>query len=166
MIVALIALFVALGGTAIAARHYLLTSTSQIKPSVLSQLRGQRGPAGPTGPEGPESRRIGPQGFQGERGPQGPPGPITRGLPGERGAPGCGQAPDATWEPGFYVQGCSDETGQAKWRRVKDPLDGRFYLCVKGKLNESTHGFYCDGSLSPSEQIAKEPANAEWALAP
>jgi hypothetical protein len=38
--VALVALFVALGGTAVAARHYLITSTSQIKPSVLKLLRG------------------------------------------------------------------------------------------------------------------------------
>ena len=36
--IATLALFFALGGTAIAARHYLVTSTSQIKPSVLSAL--------------------------------------------------------------------------------------------------------------------------------
>jgi hypothetical protein len=33
-----LALFVALGGTAIAASHYVVTSTSQIKPSVLSAI--------------------------------------------------------------------------------------------------------------------------------
>ena len=37
-IVAWLALFVALGGTSIAAQHYLITSTSQIKPSVLKKL--------------------------------------------------------------------------------------------------------------------------------
>ncbi len=38
LIVALLALGIALGGTAVAASHYVITSTSQIKPSVLSSL--------------------------------------------------------------------------------------------------------------------------------
>ena len=42
-VIASLALFFALGGTAIAAKHYLITSTSQIKPSVLKQLHGQEG---------------------------------------------------------------------------------------------------------------------------
>jgi len=50
--IALIALFVALGGTAMAARSYLITSTSQIKPSVLRKLKGRPGSRGPTGPVG------------------------------------------------------------------------------------------------------------------
>jgi hypothetical protein len=41
-------LFVALGGTAIAAKRYLITSTSQIKPSVLTAIRGQTVAAGHT----------------------------------------------------------------------------------------------------------------------
>src|SRR5438876_402905 len=39
--IAVVALFIALGGTASAA-HFLITSTSQIKPSVLKKLRGKR----------------------------------------------------------------------------------------------------------------------------
>jgi hypothetical protein len=62
--VAWTALFFSLGGTAIAARHYLLTSTSQIKPSVLKQLHGKIGETGPAGTAGPT-------------GPQGPAGPSN-----------------------------------------------------------------------------------------
>jgi hypothetical protein len=56
-IVAWLALFVALGGTGLAASHYVITSTKQIKPSVLRKLRGHQGPQGPpglTGPAGPQ----------------------------------------------------------------------------------------------------------------
>ncbi len=42
-IISSLALFFALGGTAIAAQHYLITSTSQIKPSVLAKLKGKAG---------------------------------------------------------------------------------------------------------------------------
>lgn len=42
MVIALLALFVSLAGTGIAATHYLITSTKQIKPSVLKQLKGAR----------------------------------------------------------------------------------------------------------------------------
>jgi hypothetical protein len=47
-ILAFIALFLAATGTAVAGRHYLISSTNQIKPSVLAAIRGQlvivRGP--------------------------------------------------------------------------------------------------------------------------
>jgi hypothetical protein len=52
MIIACLALFVVSAGTGIAARHYLITSTKQIKPSVLKQLKGAKGPKGATGAVG------------------------------------------------------------------------------------------------------------------
>jgi hypothetical protein len=64
--VAYIALFVALGGTSIAASRYIITSTKQIKPSVLRQLQG-KGKAGPQG-------SAGPQGAAGSQGAAGAPG--------------------------------------------------------------------------------------------
>ena len=61
MVVALLALFFALGGSALAAKHYLLSSTKQIAPTVLKKLKGRTGSKGPAGPAGP----VGPQGPQG-----------------------------------------------------------------------------------------------------
>ena len=51
-VIAFVALFLALGGGAVAANHYLITSTKQIKPSVLKHLKGARGPRGNQGIQG------------------------------------------------------------------------------------------------------------------
>lgn len=52
-LIAVLMLVFALGGTAIAAKRYVITSTSQISPSVLKKLKGKRGPQGPRGAQGP-----------------------------------------------------------------------------------------------------------------
>jgi hypothetical protein len=77
--IALLALFFAMGGTAIAARHYLITSTKQIKPSVLKSLKGRAGPRGATGAAGATGTTgaAGAKGLTGNEGKQGPPGPTT-----------------------------------------------------------------------------------------
>jgi Collagen triple helix repeat (20 copies) len=80
--VAWLALFVALAGTSFAATHYTLTSTEQIKPSVLKALRGARGTKGPQGPAGPQGAQ-GPAGVPGAEGPTGPAG--QKGATGEAG---------------------------------------------------------------------------------
>jgi hypothetical protein len=49
-VVSTLALFLVLaGGTAYAATHYVITSTTEIKPSVLTQLKGRTGATGATG---------------------------------------------------------------------------------------------------------------------
>jgi len=83
--IALLALFLALGGTSYAAAT--LISGSQIKPHTIAknrltnkaikQLKGNRGARGAQGLRGP----TGAQGVQGVKGDQGPAGPITGDLP-------------------------------------------------------------------------------------
>lgn len=69
MVVALLALSVATAGSASAA-SYVITKSSQIKPSVRKALKGQRGAQGLRGDRGPQ----GPQGFTGPAGAAGPAG--------------------------------------------------------------------------------------------
>jgi hypothetical protein len=68
--VATVALFFALGGTAWATHHYLISSTKQIKPSVLNSVRGKTGPVGATGQQGI-------QGIPGNQGPSAVPFVVT-----------------------------------------------------------------------------------------
>jgi collagen triple helix repeat protein len=67
-VAATLALFVALGGSAAAATHYLITSTHQIAPGVRQALKGAKGKTGARGPKGDI-------GATGATGPTGQPGP-------------------------------------------------------------------------------------------
>jgi hypothetical protein len=78
MVVAGVALVAAISGTAVAARHYVVSKSSQVKPGALSArnlsasarrtLKGQRGPRGFAGANG----LPGATGAQGPAGPAGP----------------------------------------------------------------------------------------------
>jgi hypothetical protein len=81
-VIATLALVFAMTGGAYAAGKYLVTSTKQIKPSVLKQLQGKAGPAGAAG-------AVGPAGAAGPAGPTGPAGAAgPAGANGENGAAG------------------------------------------------------------------------------
>ena len=96
-VAATLALVLAMSGGALAATHYLITSTKQISPKVLGALEGRQGPAGPQGQQGAagspgQKGEKGEPGGRGERGEKGEPGgPGERGEkgePGERGERG------------------------------------------------------------------------------
>jgi hypothetical protein len=73
-VVATLALLFSVTTGAIAAGHYLITSTKQISPKVLAKLKGRRGPTGPRG-------RKGLHGPLGPTGPKGSPGAGLDGTP-------------------------------------------------------------------------------------
>jgi hypothetical protein len=100
LVLSVIALVLALTGSAIAAKRYLITNTKQISPVVLKQLAamsaaqaqkgapgaagstgaaGTTGPAGPAGPPG-ERGEAGQKGERGEIGLEGPPGPPGQSI--------------------------------------------------------------------------------------
>jgi hypothetical protein len=76
-VVATLALLFAMSGGALAAKHYLITSTNQISPKVLRKLkaRGKTGPAGKQGAAGAQGVPGG-AGSAGARGPEGVGGPA------------------------------------------------------------------------------------------
>jgi hypothetical protein len=63
-VAATLALVFSMSGGALAANHYLITSTKQISPKVVKALKGKTGKTGNTGPTGPQ----GPQGTAGVQG--------------------------------------------------------------------------------------------------
>jgi hypothetical protein len=66
-ITATLALLFAMSGGALAATHYVITSTKQISPKVRKELKGAQGAKGPAGPAGP----AGAAGAAGSQGPAG-----------------------------------------------------------------------------------------------
>jgi hypothetical protein len=70
--ISLVALFFSMTGAGFAASRYIITSTSQIKPSVRHALKGHRGPRGPQGTAG----ATGATGATGAQGIPGAPGPA------------------------------------------------------------------------------------------
>jgi hypothetical protein len=88
LVIAIVALVLSLGGTAIAARHYLITTAKQISPKALHEL-ASISPSGGQEAAGGEGGSPGSQGAPGPAGPRGPQGPRgEKGPPGEKGPTG------------------------------------------------------------------------------
>jgi hypothetical protein len=86
-----LALVFAMTGGAYAAGKYLITSTKQIKPSVLAQLKGKNGTSGTNGTNGTNGK----DGAQGTQGPVG-----EKGSAGEKGDAGAQGLKGATGPAG------------------------------------------------------------------
>jgi Collagen triple helix repeat (20 copies) len=141
-IVSMIALVLAMGGGAWAAKKYLITSTGQIKPSVLKALKGQTGSAGPQGPQG----LVGPTGLVG---PQGPPG--TAGAKGDTGAKGATGLEGSPWTAGGVLPGGKTETGM--WS---------FGATLKGSpVQVDSLSFTIPLSIAPELRFIKEEGEEE-----
>ncbi|MHB8243472.1 MAG: hypothetical protein ACYDHN_15970 [Solirubrobacteraceae bacterium] len=157
------ALFFALGGSAMATRHYLIASTSQIKPSVLKALHGARGAAGQAGPPGP----AGPQGPQGTPGPQGEPGPGTLSsltvvrAPDVKVAPGKEGTSVATCPAGSHVVSGGEYTGFAIRNGSEMSADHQSWIVLVDNLSGVETNLeaiaYCAGT---GKAVAATPSAA------
>jgi hypothetical protein len=122
-VVAVIAFVFAMVGGAWAANHYVITSTKQIKPSVLKALKGMTGAPGPAGANG----------TNGAQGPKGDPGGTGKdGINGTNGKTvlhGTGAPTSATGTEGdFYINTTTDEIfgpkGASSWPSPGTKLKG------------------------------------------
>jgi Collagen triple helix repeat (20 copies) len=113
-----LALVFAMSGGAYAASKIIITSTKQIKPSVLKQLKGKAGAPGTPGAAGPA-------------GPQGPAG--APGAKGENGAPGTNGKDGAPGESVAASEVKTSETACAKLGGSKFAAGGKETLACNGR---------------------------------
>lgn len=115
-ITATLALVFAMSGGALAANHYLLTSTRQVSPRVLSALKGKTGPAGKVGAVG----SAGAQGPEGKAGANGV-GVTSRAFEGAAGS--CTQGGSEFTAANGTTFACNGTNGREP-KEPKEPKEG------------------------------------------
>jgi Collagen triple helix repeat (20 copies) len=114
-VVATLALIFAMTGSAVAATHYLITSSKQISPKVLKELKAP-GKAGATGPAGTPGTQ-GPRGANGANGANGIGVNGTNGLEGEKGEHGLQGTPGLEGETGPEGPEGGTSAALKRWRK-------------------------------------------------
>jgi hypothetical protein len=188
-VVAVLALLFAMTGGAIAAKRYLITSTRQISPNVLRQLKGGRGAPGPAGSPGA-------QGAPGKNGANGANG--TNGAAGRAGENGVGATTStfggeqhgcreggleikSAGTPAFVCNGTNGANGQTGFTKALpsgETETGTWAVNEYGPVEEKSvfvpisfaiptqagEGFYLDSSET-EEAATKKPHGCEGTLA-
>jgi hypothetical protein len=136
-VVATLALVFAMSGSAIAAKHYLITSTSQISPKVLKKLKaaGRTGKRGPSGSQGVTGAQ-GAAGSQGIRGPEGPKG-VER-PKGVEGKSPLSQLPPGVSESGVYGIAAARSNGGHIAQAITFPIPLTSTISVSNVLYTET----------------------------
>jgi hypothetical protein len=156
-VIATLALVLALGGTAAAATHYLITSTHQIKPSVLAKLHGAKGARGKTGATG----ATGPSGPQGLTGPAGATGP--QGLPGTAGTAEKGEKGEKGEAAGIST--LTPVPGvKAEFEKPAGATEPEYYAVSIATCPEGDGVVSGGGSIRglPYEQISEAGGESSW----
>jgi hypothetical protein len=165
-VAATLALFFAMSGGALAAKHYLISSTNQLSPKVLKALKGHDGGHGALGPLGPKGA-PGMPGARGETGPKGDAGPKgDGGAKGEKGATGAtGPAATVLWATVSSNGSLADGSGVVSAKRLRTGLYGvSFNQRVDGCAYEVT---LADTGLREEAQppeglVSAAPGELEW----
>jgi Collagen triple helix repeat (20 copies) len=167
-VLTILALLAAMTGTGYATGRYIITSTNQVSPKVLKQLRGNIGPQGPQGAPGARGS-TGAQGAQGATGGQGPVGP--QGLPGTARAYAqvvTGINPTYDGNHGFPSPPRHVAIGQycVPAPQGVNPDTTPVFLSMSGSDSQFNSGYYSVSQVGPPSAICRPNEFEIWTTDP